>query len=282
MITCYLMGGLGNQLFQIFTTISYSIKSHNNFKFTDETTLGKGNTTVRHTYWDSFLSRLKHFTQAIDVRSFRLIKEKGFEYEDLPARYMVNSDILLYGYFQSYKYFETNYATICRLIGLEKMKQTLLTKLGYSIDHFENTISMHFRIGDYKKVQQFHPVLPSQYYMNSLSHIKRQNPDTKFFVLYFCEDENIDEVDEMITEFQHEFPEFIFAKESTELEDWEQMLMMSLCKHNIIANSSFSWWGAYFNDNVDNIVCYPNTWFGPQAKNNTQDLCPLRWTKINY
>jgi hypothetical protein len=59
------------------------------------------------------------------------------------------------------------------------------------------------------------------------------------------------------------------------------MLLMSLCHHNIIANSSFSWWSAYFNSWEDKIVCYPSVWFGEVAKNNTKDLCPPEWVKIN-
>ena len=61
---------------------------------------------------------------------------------------------------------------------------------------------------------------------------------------------------------------------------------MSNCEHNIIANSSFSWWGAYFNTNKDQYnerrVLYPEIWFGPTANNNTKDLCPPDWVKINY
>ena len=53
------------------------------------------------------------------------------------------------------------------------------------------------------------------------------------------------------------------------------MLSMSCCEHNIIANSTFSWWGAYFNDKKEKIGCYPGQWFGPKlADKNTKDICP--------
>ena len=59
------------------------------------------------------------------------------------------------------------------------------------------------------------------------------------------------------------------------------MLMMSCCTHNIIANSSFSWWGAYFNSNKEKIICRPEKWFGPaMVDNNIQDLCPEEWIVI--
>ena len=78
-----------------------------------------------------------------------------------------------------------------------------------------------------------------------------------------------------------EFPDIRFLKAHDALDDWEQMLLMSLCKTNIIANSTFSWWSAYFNSHPDKRVYYPSNWFGPSlAMHDTRDLCPKDWICI--
>jgi hypothetical protein len=80
---------------------------------------------------------------------------------------------------------------------------------------------------------------------------------------------------------QDKFPMVGFTKANDEIEDWEQMVMMSCCKHNIIANSTFSWWAAYFNQNSDKIVCYPEKWFGTKnAHLDTSDLFPDDWVSF--
>jgi len=287
MITCNLMGGLGNQIFQIFATISYAIKSRNEFKFLNVNTLGVGSTTIRNTYWKSFFSRLKPFLIENIPQTSHIIREKDFTFNELPVYEMLGHDTLIFGYFQSYKYFEDNYPIISRLIDLEKMKKNIKDKIEglYNNLNLQNCISMHFRIGDYKKIQHVHPIMTKNYYYKALNFIKNNyfNSKFKYTVIYFCEDSDLEDVNSIIDYLQEEFKEhklFDFVRGENSLSDWEQLLFMSCCHDNIIANSSFSWWAAYFNSWEDKIVCYPSTWFGPSAPHNTKDLCPNSWHKI--
>jgi hypothetical protein len=273
------MGGLGNQIFQIFATISYAIKTRNNFKFLALEKLGEGSTTVRYTFWETFFFNLKPFLIQ-NLPNVQYIKENGFPYNELPLNKMTNKDIIISGYFQSYKYFESNYDIICRIIGLEKMKVMLLNKLNLEIKDLDNYVSIHFRIGDYKKIQDYHPLTSYDYYKRSLNYISKCKPNIILNVMYFCEEEDIEDVLIKINKLKEEFPNFHFHRGDKSLNDWEQMLLMSCLNYNIIANSSFSWWGAYFNSRKDKIVCYPSVWFGEVAKIDTKDLCPPQWIKI--
>ena len=185
----------------------------------------------------------------------------------------------LHGYFQSYKYFEKNYETIIQLIGLRakqediRDKTTLLSCVG------NTTISLHFRLGDYVEKQSHHPIMSIKYYMGALTHIIDQVGSDTFRVIYFGEKDDETTIKICIQILSKKFPHLEFVKADLE-EDWEQMLLMSVCTHNIIANSSFSWWGAYFNRDPNKIVCYPSIWFGPALQHNTKDLCPPEWVKI--
>jgi hypothetical protein len=280
MITCNLMGGLGNQIFQIFTTLACAIKSGNIFLFSDATTLGSGKTTIRYTYWDTFFARLKHVTTS-EFPELKVIREKGYEYNEIDLNELKDQNVLLFGYYQSYKYFEHEFNTICSLIKLKELKDAVLNNNEYTREFLQDTISLHFRIGDYKKVQQHHPLMTYEYYEKSLLYIA-SNTTTGSHVLYFCEDDDILDVLTIVNRLKLNFRNLKFIRCSSKLADWEQMLMMSLCRCNIIANSSFSWWGAYFNSSDNKIVCYPAKWFGEAAntKRDIKDLCPPEWVKI--
>jgi hypothetical protein len=147
----------------------------------------------------------------------------------------------------------------------------------------ENTISMHFRIGDYKKLSHIHPIMSYGYYRNSLTHILNNREASNHKVFYFCEEEDLENVSTIVDTLSNEFGSrgVVFERADPFYTDWEQMLFMSCCENHIIANSSFSWWGAYLNRNPTKLVCYPSVWFGPEVSHNTSDLCPPEWVMIS-
>ena len=147
-----------------------------------------------------------------------------------------------------------------------------------SIYDYKNTISIHFRIGDFKSVAHV-PILNIEYYINSLNKVILDTGKNNWNILYFYEKVDQLLIEKNITILNKEFENLNFIGINNELQDWEQMIVMSLCRHNIIANSTFSWWGAYLNKN-DNFVYYPDTWFHKNVDYKTDDLIPENWMKI--
>jgi len=281
MLTCKLQGGLGNQLFQIYTTIAYAIQTNQKFVFLNVHEL-KSSVTDRHTYWDNFLKSLKPFLidpELINKDNLVIIREKAFMYDELPLPLHLpiqkNKIKVLNGYFQSFKYFNNCFQTINRLLKIDDIKVELTNKYRKLIND-ELPTSMHFRLGDYKKLLDHYVILSVDYYRAALNCLLV----TK--VLYFCEDQDLEDVEIIISILKTDFPVIEFIRADPELEDWEQLILMSLCRNNIIANSTFSWWGAYLNIYRQKKVLYPATWFGPklQKTHDTGDLFPVDWIKI--
>ena len=278
MLTCYLQGGLGNQLFQLFATISYSIANNKPFVFTRQLKLDK----TRNTYWHNFLSALYKFTSDFSYVKLKpvVIKESGFVYSKLLNSN--NEHILLDGYFQSEKYFAPHKDYIMQLINLEEQKNIVKNKLmKYTLLELAKTVSLHIRRGDYIKLQEYHTLLTYDYYHKALSYISVNTSKPITNVLIFYEQPDLPYTKFLLNKLQTDFANLECNLITTYLSDWEKLLVMSLCSHNIIANSSYSWWGAYFNTNPEKIVCYPENWFGPKLRgNDIKDLCPAQWHKL--
>ena len=284
MISVYLQGGLGNQLFQIFTCISLALKQNTSFKLplynqnTPHSVSPTGD--PRPTYWKTILQHLKpyvsHNSDSLSIKP--IYREKHFHYTPLPDE----QNLLLYGYFQSYQYFEKYEQTIYDMIHLNDQKEEIKKKYNYN---YEYTISLHFRIGDYKLLS-YHPIMDVSYYVHAIQYIFEQleNTNKRYTILYFYEEKDIQTVMNNIENIKNQLSSeindrIVFEPIDTSIPDYEQLILMSLCCHNIIANSSFSWWGAYFNCNSEKIVCYPNIWFSDN-KNEMDTMFPTEWKKI--
>ena len=281
MIYIEIMGGLGNQLFQIFCGIAYSLENRIPFKINAtkfDLVSPHDSNSKRPTYWTNFLSNLSSFTYNNNLNIPIYREESCTKYEIIPR---ITTDFKLYGYYQSYKYFDGQFANICKMINLEHQRREVTDKYKRYFNN-NKTISMHFRIGDSIKNPDFHIIMEVEYFSNALKFIiNKEKHIQNFDILYFTEEVDKNRVEAMIAKLKLEFLQCNFIQCSFDVPDWEQLLLMSVCYHNIIANSTFSWWGAYFNNNINKIVCYPSLWFGKKYNIDTSDLCPENWNKIS-
>lgn len=300
MITINIMGGLGNQLFQIFTAIATALRNQDKFFFLKYDTLGGNPGHERHTYWDTLFNGLSNYLKPLnetskqEVESLPSWNERGFAFSPVPTD-TNNKTLRLTGYFQNEKYFKDKYDEICVMLQLTQQKNNVrelykneswASVLNGNVEKKRILVSTHFRIGDYTATVNVHPVMTIEYYHRAISHILEKLPETSrdecsFLVFYDpCDKSKVEAtMNELKRRFERDI-DFIFISHT--IPDWQQILIMSLCHHNIIANSTFSWWGAYFNDNPDKIVCYPSVWFGSVLYyHDTSDLCLKSWHKIS-
>ena len=168
MLSVHIQGGLGNQLFQIFALIASSIENKIPFSIQYYETTSGG--IKRPTYWNTFLKHLKQYTFVNSKHNFVKYNEPNFHYSKLPVT--ISENVMYVGYFQSEKYFKSVFSEICELIRLEDIKNEVKSEL---CEKYLNkngiNISMHFRLGDYKYLQNVHPLIDNQYYINSLNYI---------------------------------------------------------------------------------------------------------------
>jgi hypothetical protein len=181
------------------------------------------------------------------------------EYHYKPIPYASNMAICIKdGYFQSENYF-SDYANEVRDFLTPKCDK----KFPFSN---EITCSIHVRRGDYVQLQNFMPLVKMDYYDYCIAFTSFEN--IKFIVFS-------DDIGWCKENFHGDF---VFVEGNTDIED---LCWMSQCTHNIIANSSFSWWAAWLNKNPNKAVYAPSVWVGPgHGGLDTKDLIPTKWLKI--
>ena len=204
--TIEIMGGLGNQLFQVCALIAYSIRTKTPFFFENKPiTCGDR----KKYYWDTpLLNRLKGFIRPpLHPKQQVLYKEPFFHYTPIPQVNKVNrvNNIKLVGYFQSAKYFQDYKDVIFRMLKLKETQQYIKEKISPYLPttEFSNIVSLHFRVGDYAHQPHNHPLMPIDYYEKALEQLLNDDKNGKkdWFILYFCEENDINYVNEKINYF---------------------------------------------------------------------------------
>ncbi|AWA29770.1 alpha-1,2-fucosyltransferase [Flavobacterium magnum] len=273
MIVVKLIGGLGNQMFQYAAAkaiaiernqpLELDVSAFDHYKL-HQFALHHFNFSAkvfrpRHILWDkvrSLFIKILHY------------KERDFGFNarifDLKA-----DDLYLDGYFQSEKYFLKHSSTIRREFEIISSLKPQTLKVLEEIRN-TNSVSLHIRRGDYVG-NPLHGTDNELFYRKALGFIETKIENPKLFV--FSDDtlwakQNF--------KSKHEV---IFIDFNDALSNFEDIKLMSCCKHNIIANSSFSWWGAWLNDNPGKLVVAPQQWFNDKSIN-TSDLIPENWIRF--
>jgi len=271
-IICDPIGGLGNQLFQIANVISIALDNKADWVIHKRKIIPMYAFGHRDVYWNNLFKNINAIT--IDLKKGYKYIEPKFSYQKIIPNIYTPRTVLC-GYFQSYKYFEHNKDKVLDLLINKEIiheSQLILDNIKHELKQkninkeFEY-VSVHVRRGDYLKFPKVHHVLDISYYKETIDKFNKNNT----FFLIFSDD--IDWCKNNITPI---CPYNILVKNK----DYNDLLLMSLCDHNIIANSSFSWWGAYLNSNINKQVYYPKKWFNEEGAQDTQDLCPSKWIEI--
>jgi hypothetical protein len=181
------------------------------------------------------------------------------------------------GFWQSEKYFSDNENLIRKVFKFKKPLSIHSQKLATEILKCENAVSVHIRRGDYissERTNQIHGTCSVAYYINAISLLKSKLNKLYF---YFFSDDPEWVIGNLVQNLQN----YEVVKHNTGDDSWQDMALMSRCKHHIIANSSFSWWGAWLNPDKEKIVIAPENWFKIKTDyHNISDLLPGNWVKL--
>jgi hypothetical protein len=289
MVVVVLQGGLGNQLFQYAAAKALAVKRRTEVYIDSRTLELDGNNTKRKYELGAFniKSRFATLRMIHDIeypsgirkwkRKMMPSYKKGI-YNEPYYHYdrfflMASSATIVRGYLQSQRYFGF-ISDIIRdeFLIVGKLSEKTIA-LGKHIAH-SNSVSIHIRRGDYisnKETGKFHGCCSLEYYEKAIHIIASKAHSTEFFIFS-------DDMEWARQNLKIDFPT-TFVDHNGEPQAYEDLYLMSLCKHNIIANSSFSWWGAWLNKNPGKVVVAPARWFN-ESNADTKDLLPEEWLKV--
>lgn len=271
MIIIQLIGGLGNQMFQYAAAKALSLEK--NQPLVVDISAFKTYKLHRFGLYH-FATKLKFYTLFNKIirnklfYRYKVYKEAKFNY-DVDFFNQKDANIYIEGYFQSEFYFK-KYAKEIRADF--EITTPLKDKTTYFITKMEQVaaVSIHIRRGDYL-LHEVHNTNKEEYYIKALKLIESKIKKPVYFV--FSDDINWAK-ENFLPTFETHYIDFNDASSN-----YEDLQLMASCKHNIIANSSFSWWGAWLNKNPEKIVIAPKKWFNDGIYNYS-DVVPLNWIKL--
>ena len=287
-----LIGGLGNQMFQYAAGRALALRKntelrldvsgfasyglHQGFElrqvFECPARIARTSEIEALLGWQSrsFIRRLMARSALAAFRRDTFVVEPYFHY--WPGINEVPQNCYLAGYWQSEKYFQDMEliirADFAFRVPMSKQNEQIARKMAQG-----NAISLHVRRGDYISNPQTHAthgICTLDYYHAAIRYMAEQVESPSFFIFS----------DDMAWVREHLKLDFScqYVENNKGAESYNDMRLMSMCQHHIIANSSFSWWGAWLNASTKKIVIAPQKWFA--NRRNTQDLFPGGWVTL--
>lgn len=259
MIITKLVGGLGNQLFQWACARNIQKVYGHDLKYDDHIAISNRNPDL-YRFPNLLLTKDEYIKKPEQGFYKSVVINDNFNYEDFKKINFNHTcdHFYLNGYWQGSAYFKD-----CA----DEIRQELSPSKEFCDNNkiSKNSVSLHVRRTDYLNLQNFHPVQTISYYERALEKLNHSGDIYVFSDdIEWCE-QNL------------KFSNMHFVKvKDTITELW----LMSMCSNNIIANSTFSWWGAWLNNNQYKKVICPKQWFGPSAPYSDKDILDNDWIKI--
>jgi hypothetical protein len=263
-VSTEIIGGIGNQLFQISNTLAYAWK-YSLIPVFKKIKESKSMIKTRPVYWKTVFRKILVNKHLLSLQLIPIIEREFLYHEILSPTQIPNihnkKGIILKGYFQSAKYFDNYRKLLLKYLYFISPSEKKYLKKKYSEIYHEDIISIaiHIRRGDYLKVPNvFINLAETDYYKNSIIYFQEKFGKSNYKFIVFSDDQEWSK--NYVKKF---FPSLkpIFPVQK----DYLELYLMSCCNHQIIANSSFSWWGAYLNNYPEKIIIAPKKWFGPDG-----------------
>ena len=292
MIITKLISGLGNQLFQYAIGKQLSITRNtelkldisffesqnlrgfklNNYNIGSQIATEEDISKYLGLYNNSLYSRIYRKAEKVLPRTHRKLFKEEVPWQYEPSLFKVSDNVYLDGYWQNYKYFENLDSIIYEEFIVKEVYKYSVQSVLNNINKDQNSVSIHIRRGDYvtdKEAFNLMGLLPVSYYYLAIDFIKQKISNPNFYIFS-------DDMDWVKSNLEINAP-CCYVDGGKDYIDLE---LMSKCKHNIIANSSFSWWAAFLNRNPDKIVIAPEKWVIPPEINKRIELIFPSWIKI--
>lgn len=285
-------GGLGNVMFYYALATAFRQKGATSYVFLSKTNLEHnnfdlnmifpslsiwGNLNAYQKLYYMILQKVRniHYKKYKIPHKFLFYPLKGIYSVSEPVNYLpvftnLNNNNYYVGYFQSYKYFDNCRSLILKEFQFSEKHLSKKTKEIARIINSCNSISVHVRRGDYLNGYYYEllgKVCDMDYYRRAIAIMKRKVLNPHFF--FFSDDS-----DYISENFKSDDTDYICFNKGKD--SWQDMYLMSICNHNIIANSTFSWWGAWLNSNTNKIVVAPSRWFSDKVD---EEIIPPEWLR---